>query len=96
MRNLPMGHIDSSLRLSSNMHDFLHYVIASIVDDIDAISISEDKEGDMIRFDVKLAEGEYGKVIGKGGKTINAIKTLLYVYQTKQENTHNQIFINIA
>ncbi len=78
------------------MQDFLHYLIASIVDDVDSINIQEDKEGDVIRFDVKLAEGEYGKVIGKGGKTINAIKTLLYVYQTKQETSHNQIFINIA
>lgn len=78
------------------MQEFLHYLIVSIVDDVDSITIDESKEGDVVRFDVKLAEGEYGKVIGKGGKTINAIKTLLYVYQTKQLDSHNQIFINIA
>lgn len=78
------------------MQEFLHFLIASIVDDIDSITIEEEKEAEMIRFNVKLAEGEYGKIIGKGGKTINAIKTLLYLYQTKKEQSHNQIFINIA
>lgn len=78
------------------MQEFLHYLIAQIVDDIDSISISQSTEGDAVRFDVKLAEGEYGKVIGKGGKTITAIKSLLYVYQAKQERSHQPIFINIA
>ena len=78
------------------MQEFLHYLIASIVDDIDSIAIDEEMEGDIQRFNVKLAEGEYGKVIGKGGKTIAAIKTLMYVYQAKKENSHNQIYINIA
>ena len=78
------------------MQEFLHFLIASIVDDVDAIAIDEEKEGDGARFNVTLAQGEYGKVIGKGGKTINAIKTLMYVYQTKKEHSHYQIFINIA
>lgn len=78
------------------MQEFLHFLIAQIVDDVESISISQSTEGDAIRFDVKLAEGEYGKVIGKGGKTITAIKTLLYVYQAKMEQSHQPIFINIA
>lgn len=78
------------------MQEFLHFLIAQIVDDVDSIAITQSSEGDTLRFDIKLSEGEYGKVIGKSGKTINAIKTLLYVFQAKTQQPHQQIFINIA
>lgn len=77
------------------MQEFLHYLISSIVDDTDSITIDEEKEDGVVRFNVSLATLDYGKVIGKGGKTVNALKNLLYVYRAKTEELPQQIFINV-
>jgi predicted RNA-binding protein YlqC (UPF0109 family) len=77
------------------MKEFLHFILAKLVSDEEAISIEETEEmDDVLRFTIKLPEGDYGTVIGKGGKTINAIRSLLNVYQTTH-GEHKKIFLNV-
>ena len=54
------------------------YVVTSIVDDTDAVQITATAEGaDGVRLDVRVAQGEMGRVIGKRGRVAHAIRTLV-------------------
>ena len=54
------------------------YVVSSIVDDTDAVQITASAVGDsIVRLDVRVAQGEMGRVIGKRGRVAHAIRTLV-------------------
>lgn len=56
---------------------FLHYVLSSIVEDGDQLVI-ESKIDDLgILLTVKVSDRDMGKLIGKGGQTVKALRTLL-------------------
>ena len=59
------------------MKEILESIILNIVDDRDAVSISEKIDGDNIVYSVKVANNDMGRVIGKQGKIAKAIRTLM-------------------
>lgn len=55
-----------------------HYVVTSIVDDTDAVQVTASPAGSgAVRLDVRVAQGEMGRVIGKRGRVAHAIRTLV-------------------
>ncbi|HOV98560.1 MAG TPA: KH domain-containing protein [Bacteroidota bacterium] len=66
------------------MKEFLEFVAKHLVDHPDQISIeSEEKDGKLI-FKLRVAEGDVGKVIGRGGKTASAVRVLLRAVAAKE------------
>ena len=60
------------------MRKFLEYVVGQLIDRPDELVIhSEQAENKEHRFTLELARSEVGKVIGKQGHTIRAIRNLL-------------------
>ena len=59
------------------MKQVLETIIKNIVEDQDAVSINEKVEADKITFEVKVAENDMGRVIGRQGKIANSIRTLM-------------------
>ena len=54
------------------------YVVSSIVDDAEAVQITASDSGEGgVRLDVRVAQGEMGRVIGKRGRVANAIRMLV-------------------
>ena len=54
------------------------YVVTSIVDDADAVEVTASAAGSgAVRLDVRVAQGEMGRVIGKRGRVAHAIRTLV-------------------
>ncbi|MBI2074546.1 MAG: KH domain-containing protein [Candidatus Levybacteria bacterium] len=66
------------------MKDALFYIIASIVDNSDKIIVDEAEENGNIQFTVKLAPEDMGKIIGKEGKVIRAIRNVMKIPAIKQ------------
>jgi predicted RNA-binding protein YlqC (UPF0109 family) len=61
------------------MKDLLYTIVAGLVEDKDAISITEeapDEEGTVV-FHLHVAEEDMGRVIGKQGRIAKAIRTLM-------------------
>lgn len=58
------------------MKELLEYLITSIVSDPKKVKINQEEDDD-IHFIVRVSKEDVGTVIGSGGKTIRAIKTLL-------------------
>ena len=54
----------------------VEYLARSIVDDVDAVSVSVDESGQRPRFDVTAAPNEVGRLIGKRGRTAMAIRAM--------------------
>jgi len=56
---------------------FLTYVLQALVEDKDELSIESCHDELGILLTVKVSERDMGKVIGKGGQTIKALRILL-------------------
>ncbi|MGH9130231.1 MAG: KH domain-containing protein [Acidimicrobiales bacterium] len=55
----------------------LDFVVRSIVDDADAVAIDADVRGNRVDFSVTVAQADMGKVIGRRGHVVQAIRTLV-------------------
>ena len=65
------------------MDKFLADMIKAIVDKPDDVNISASEEENAIIYELSVGDGDLGKVIGKRGKNINAVRTLLSAANTK-------------
>jgi len=59
------------------MKELISLIIRSLVDKTDQIEIKEISGEKTLMYEVKVAAEDVGKIIGKHGRTINAIRTLL-------------------
>ncbi len=66
------------------MQDFLEYVVKGLVESPDAVSVEPTDRDGVTVYQLRLHSADMGKVIGKQGNTINAIRALLQVGSAKQ------------
>jgi predicted RNA-binding protein YlqC (UPF0109 family) len=59
------------------MKEVIELIVKSLVEQPDKVVLEDIEEGENITVKVKVAEGDYGRVIGKGGATVTAIRTIL-------------------
>ena len=59
------------------MKDLLELVAKALVDYPEEVSVDEVDEDDEIVLELRVAESDIGKVIGKQGRTVRALRTLL-------------------
>jgi predicted RNA-binding protein YlqC (UPF0109 family) len=59
------------------MKEILETIILSLVDNKDAVQINELDEEKSVVFEVKVAEEDMGKVIGRQGRLAKSIRTLV-------------------
>ena len=55
----------------------LTHVVRSIVDDPEAVQVDAAKNRGRVRLEVRVGPNDLGRVIGKRGKTAQAIRTLV-------------------
>jgi uncharacterized protein len=69
------------------MKDLLDYLARGLVDEPERVSVEQFEEDDgTIVLELCVAEGDYGRVIGRGGRTANALRTVMRAAAT----LHNQ------
>lgn len=61
------------------MKDAVDRIIRSLVSDSEAVEIDEIADGKNVRIEVRVAEGDMGRIIGREGRTVKAIRSLLFV-----------------
>jgi predicted RNA-binding protein YlqC (UPF0109 family) len=66
------------------MQAYLEYVIKGLVDRPDAVSITPVEKGGATVYEMRLHPTDVGKVIGREGNTIHAIRSLLLVGSAKK------------
>ncbi len=60
------------------MRELLEDLARALVSDPDAVEVEEFTEDDgTVVLELSLGEGDYGRVIGRGGRTANALRTVI-------------------
>ena len=59
------------------MKEFVEYIVKNLVDYPDKVKINEVGGTHTLIVELSVAKSDIGKIIGKKGKTINSIRTLL-------------------
>jgi uncharacterized protein len=66
------------------MKAFVEYVVKALVDHPEEVDVREVDGERVVVFELRLNQTDIGKVIGKSGRTITAIRTLLTSSAAKQ------------
>ena len=66
------------------MKEILETIILSLVEDKSAVKIEETNNEKSISFEVKVADKDMGKVIGKEGKVAKSIRTVMKAVAGKE------------
>lgn len=58
------------------MTELLEFLVRALVEDPEAVVVEElEEDGDLV-YEISVAEGDLGRVIGKGGRVANAIRMI--------------------
>ena len=58
------------------MKDLIDYIAKLLVEHPEQVEVREFGGGDRVRLELTVARDDMGRVIGKGGRVANAIRTL--------------------
>jgi predicted RNA-binding protein YlqC (UPF0109 family) len=58
------------------MTELLEFLVRALVEEPDEVEVEElEEDGDLV-YEISVADGDLGRVIGKGGRVANAIRTI--------------------
>jgi predicted RNA-binding protein YlqC (UPF0109 family) len=63
--------------------DVLEYIARNLVDEPDAVRITEERTASSVILKLSVASEDMGKIIGKGGRTARAIRDVVRAAGTK-------------
>jgi hypothetical protein len=73
--------------------ELLEYLARGLVDDPDQVKVNEVREDDgSVVLELSVGRDDYGNVIGRGGRTATALRTVIKSAATKQGQ---RIFLDI-
>jgi uncharacterized protein len=67
------------------MEDLLAYITKGLVDHPEEVSVASFEEDDALVFELRVADDDTGKVIGRSGRTVQAIRTVMRACGAKQD-----------
>lgn len=71
------------------MKKALEYIVSQIVDNPEKVEINEQEENGMINFSITVDPSDMGKIIGKNGKVIRAVRNVAKISAIKQNKKIN-------
>jgi len=67
------------------MKELLEYLARQLVDEPDEVEVEQfDEDDGTVVLELAVAEDDYGKIIGKGGRTANALRTVVKAAAVKE------------
>lgn len=70
------------------MKEAIERIVRSLVGEPDAVEVEQNTDGKNVRIEVRVADSDMGRVIGREGRTVKAIRSILFVAGQK----HNRRF----
>ena len=67
------------------MKDLVEVIVKALVDDPDGVVVTERQDGRTTIVEVKVAESDMGKVIGKQGRIAKAIRSVVKAAASKSD-----------
>ncbi len=75
------------------MRDTVEMIVKALVDEIDAVDVREIERDGTTRIEVRVARSDMGKVIGKQGRTVRALRSLVYAAGLKK---HRRFVLDVV
>lgn len=75
------------------MKEFLEIIVRNLVDDKEAVEIKELNDEKSVVFEVKVAEKDMGRVIGRQGRLAKSIRTVMKAVAAKEQKKASIEFI---
>ena len=75
------------------MKEVLETIIKNLVDDQEAVEVKEVEGEKNIIFEVKVAEEDFGKIIGRQGKIAQSIRTVMKAVANRKDKKVTVEFI---
>ena len=69
----------------TDMKEIIETIILNLVDDKEAVQINELQGEKLVVFEVKVAEGDMGKIIGRNGRLAQSIRSVIKAVASKQQ-----------
>lgn len=66
------------------MKEAVERIIKALVGEPDAVEVLESGDGKNVRIAVRVAESDMGRIIGREGRTVKAIRSILFIAGQKQ------------
>jgi predicted RNA-binding protein YlqC (UPF0109 family) len=67
------------------VRELLEFLARALVEDPDGVEVEEFEENDDLVYEISVADDDLGRVIGKGGRVANALRTVAKAAAVKQE-----------
>ena len=64
--------------------ELVEYVVKSLVDDPDSVAVEESRDAGQVVLELRVVEPDMGRVIGKSGRVINAIRAIVQIAAAKK------------
>jgi predicted RNA-binding protein YlqC (UPF0109 family) len=75
------------------MRETIEMVVKALVDEPDAVEVREVDRNGTTRLEVHVSQSDMGKVIGKQGRTVRALRSLVYAVGLKQ---HRRFVLDVV
>ena len=72
-----------------NLQELVEFVAQSLVDQPTQVNVEKHQRGNSIQLELHVAKEDMGRVIGKGGRVANSIRTLLKVAAAREGSRAN-------
>jgi uncharacterized protein len=66
------------------MKELVEYMAKALVDDPDQVNATEVVTGTEVVVELRVGPGDMGRVIGRGGRVVNAMRSLVQVAAARQ------------
>ncbi len=63
--------------MSAGVEELLTYVARNLVDDAEQVKVERVEHEDSVVYELHVAEGDLGKVIGRGGRIVRSLRILV-------------------
>ena len=67
------------------MKEILETIILNLVENKESVEVKEKNENNTIVYEVKVAEGDMGKVIGRQGRLARSIRAVIKAVANKEK-----------
>lgn len=75
------------------MRELVEVIVKALVDDPESVVVTEKEEGRTTIVEVKVADSDMGKVIGKQGRIAKAIRAVVKAAASKEDK---KVVVDIA
>ncbi len=72
------------------MKELIEFIVTNLVDNKESVDVFESVKEREIVYTVKIAEEDFGKIIGRSGKVATAIRT---VVKTAAKKENKRVFV---